>query len=84
MLEKKAAAKGMIKAFRQDKAIAVAIDQHIKNGLEVKFLGKKDIVTDATSHLALKFYAIIIPIFTLCNGFRDYTIKVCERIDVTT
>lgn len=39
--------------------------------------------TDSTSRLALKFDAVIIPIFPLCNGFRNYTIKVCEPIDVT-
>lgn len=82
MLEKKIAAKGMIKAFKEDKAITVVIDQHIKIGSEIEFLGQKDIVTDSTSRLALKFDAIIIPIFALCNGFRDYTIKVCAPIDV--
>ena len=34
--------------------------------------------------MALKFDAIIIPIFTINNGFRDWTIKVCEPIDVKT
>ncbi len=83
MLEKKVAAKGMLKAFKDDKSIAVVIDQHIGNGSEVTFLGKKDIATDSTSRLALKFDAVIIPIFTVCDDFREYTIKVCEPIDVT-
>ncbi len=83
MLEKQAAAKGMIKAFKENKAVAVVIDQHIGNGAEVQFLGQKDMATDSTSRLALKFDAIIIPIFPLCNGFRNYTIKVCEPLDVT-
>lgn len=82
MLEKQVAAKGMIKAFKEEKAVAVVIDQHIGNGAEVEFLGQKDMATDATSRLALKFNAVIIPIFTPCNGFRDYTIKVGEPIDV--
>jgi len=83
MLEKQVAAKGMIKAFYENKAVAVVIDQHIGNGAEVEFLGQKDMATDSTSRLALKFDAIIIPIFPVCNGFRDYTIKVCEPLDVT-
>jgi len=83
MLEKKVAAKGMLKAFKQDKAVAVVIDQHIGNGAVVEFLGQKDKATDATSRLALKFDALIIPIFTPCNGFRKWTIEVCEPIDVT-
>lgn len=84
MLEKKVAAKGMMKAFKEGKAVTVVIDQHIGSGSEVEFLGQRDMATDSTSRLALKFDAIIIPIFTLCNGFRDYTIKVGEPIDVTT
>lgn len=84
MLEKKVAAKGMLKAFKEDKAVAVVIDQHIGTGCEVEFLGQKDMATDSTSRLALKFDAIIIPIFTPCNDFRNFTIKVCDPIDVTT
>ncbi len=83
MLEKQVAAKGMIKAFKDNKAVAVVIDQHIGQGAKVKFLGQKDMATDSTSRLALKFDAVIIPIFPLCNGFRNYTIKVCDPIDVT-
>jgi KDO2-lipid IV(A) lauroyltransferase len=83
MLEKQAAAKGMIKAFKQNKAVAVVIDQHIGQGAQVQFLGQKDMATDSTARLALKFDAVIIPIFPICNGFRNYTIKVCEAIDVT-
>lgn len=74
----------MLKAFKDNKSIAVVIDQHIGSGIEIEFLGQKDKATDSTSRLALKFDAIIIPIFTINNGFRDWTIKVCEPIDVKT
>ena len=84
MLEKESAAKGMLKAFKDNKSIAVVIDQHIGSGIEIEFLGQKDKATDSTSRLALKFDAIIIPIFTINNGFIDWTIKVCEPIDVKT
>ncbi|CAM3623110.1 lipid A biosynthesis acyltransferase [Arcobacter aquimarinus] len=84
MLEKQVAAKGMIKAFKENKSVAVVIDQHIGSGVDVLFLGQKDMATDSTARLALKFDAIIIPIFTVCNDFRDYTINVGEAIDVKT
>ena len=84
MLEKESAAKGMLKAFKDNKSIAVVIDQHIGSGIEIEFLGQKDKATDSTSRLALKFDAVIIPIFTINNGFRDWTIKVCEPIDIKT
>ena len=84
MLEKQTAAKGMIKAFKENKAVAVVIDQHIGTGVENEFLGQKDMATDSTARMALKFDAIIIPIFTECNDFRNYTIKVGEAIDIKT
>jgi KDO2-lipid IV(A) lauroyltransferase len=84
MLEKKVAAKGMLKAFKENKAVAVVIDQHLKYGVEVEFLGLNVMATDSTARMALKFDAIIIPIFTICNDFRDYTINIGESIDVKT
>ena len=81
MLEKKVAAKGMIKAFKQNHFIAVAIDQHMKNGVEIEFFNKKVMATDATARLALKFDAVIIPVFAQMNDFRDYTIKVYDALD---
>jgi GTP-binding protein YchF len=75
MLEKQSAAKGMIKAFKDDKTVCVVIDQYLRSGVDINFLDQKTRATDSTSRLALKFDAIIIPIFTLCNGFRSCTIE---------
>ncbi len=75
MLEKKVAAKGMIKAFKNNHNIAVAIDQHSKKGVDIDFFGKKVMATDATARLAIKFDAVIIPVFAICNKFRDYKIS---------
>jgi len=83
-LDKQVAAKGMIKAFKENKSIALIIDQHIGSGIEVEFLGQRCLATDSTSRMALKFDAVIIPVFTICNGFRDWTIEVKEPIDVRT
>ncbi|MDX4068029.1 lipid A biosynthesis acyltransferase [Aliarcobacter skirrowii] len=84
MLEKKSAAKGMLTAFKENKSIAVVIDQHIGSGIDIEFLGQKVKATDSTARVALKFDAVIIPIFTVNNGFRDWTIEVQEPIDVKT
>lgn len=82
MLEKSVAAKGMIKAFKENKFVCVVIDQHIKAGVEIEFFGQKVLATDATSRIALKFDSLIIPIFSVMNDFRDYTIKIGDPIDV--
>lgn len=82
MLEKESAARGMIKAFSENKAITVVIDQHIRSGIEVEFLSQKVLATDSTSRMALKFDALIIPIFTICNDFRDFSIEVGKPLDV--
>ncbi|RXJ87157.1 lipid A biosynthesis lauroyl acyltransferase [Arcobacter sp. CECT 8985] len=81
MLEKKSAAKGMLKAFKEKKAVALVIDQHMKNGIEIDFFNKKVMATDATARLGLKLDAVIIPIFCVMNDFRDYTLKVGDMID---
>ncbi|RXJ90572.1 lipid A biosynthesis acyltransferase [Arcobacter sp. CECT 8983] len=84
MLDKKTAAKGMLKALKQNNHVAVVIDQHIKVGEEIEFFGKKVMATDSTSRLALKFDAVLVPLFCEMNDFRDYTIKIEKPIDVAT
>ncbi len=81
MIDKKEAAKGMIKAFKENHHICVVIDQDIKNGVEIEFFDKKVIATNSTARLALKFNALLIPLFCQMNDFRNYTIKVYETID---
>lgn len=82
MLEKSVAAKGMIKAFKEDKFVCVVIDQHIGTGVEIDFFDQKVMATDSTSRMALKFDSVIIPVFSVMNDFRDYTIKIGNAIDV--
>jgi len=48
------------------------------------FLGQKVKATDSVARMALKFDAIIIPIFTINNGFQNWTIEVQKPIDVKT
>ncbi len=82
MLDKKVAAKGMLKAFKNDNFVAVAIDQHTKYGVKINFFDKEVMATDVTARLALKFDAVIIPVFAVLNDFRDYDIKIYDALDV--
>lgn len=84
MLEKSVAAKGMIKAFNQNQFVTIVIDQHIGSGIEVDFFNQKVMATDSVARMALKFDALIIPVFSEMNDFRDYTIKIGDAIDVKT
>ncbi len=84
MLDKNEAAKGLIKALKADRMIGLAVDQNTSDnmGLLIDFFGKKARQTDSPAKLALKFNALIIPVFVIKNDFRDYTIKYCEPIDI--
>ncbi len=81
MLDKKVAAKGMIKAFKNDHFVAIAIDQNTDNGIEIDFFNTLAMATDAPARLALKFDAVIIPIFAINKGFRKYELKIYNAID---
>lgn len=83
MLLKDKSAKGLMKALKEGRMIGLATDQHInpKKGVVVEFLGHKAIQVDSTARLALKFNAIIIPVFFVMNEFRNYTIKFYDRIE---
>jgi len=81
MIEKKEAAKGMIRALRDDYNLLVAIDQNSPKGIDVDFFGLKTKTISSTSKLALKFDALLIPIFCKVNDFEDYTITFKQPID---
>ena len=83
MLLKSNSAKGLIKALKDDRIIGLAIDQHInlKKGKVVKFLGHNASQVDSSARLAIKFNAVIIPVFFIQNKFRDYTIKFYEKLE---
>ena len=82
MIDKKSAAKGMLKALKDNHHVAVVIDQHIGVGQEVKFFNQAVMATDSTSRLALKFDAVLVPLFCETNDLGDYTIKIEKPIDV--
>jgi len=72
MLEKKDAARGLVKALKQDRIVGLVIDQHNRTGIEVDFLGAKVLQTDSSSKLAVKFDALIVPLFFHRTSFGKY------------
>ena len=72
MLEKKEAARGLVKALKNDRIVGLVIDQHNSTGIEIDFLGAKVLQTDSSSKLAIKFDAIIIPLFFHRTSFGKY------------
>jgi Kdo2-lipid IVA lauroyltransferase/acyltransferase len=81
MLTKKDASRGLVKALKDGRILGLVIDQHYRNGLEVEFLGQKVKQTDSTSRLAVKFDALIIPMFFVMKEFDKYEAIFCEPID---
>jgi len=77
MLLKAGSAKGLMKALKSGRIIGLATDQHIdpNKGVIVDFLGHRASQVDSTARLAVKFNAIIIPVFFIQNDFRNYTVK---------
>ena len=81
MLEKRDAARGLVKALKDDRIIGLVIDQHNSTGIEIEFFGKKVLQTDSTSKLAIKFDAIIIPVFFQRTSFGKYDVIFYDGIE---
>jgi len=81
MLTKKDASRGLVKALKEDRIIGMVIDQHNGSGIEVTFLGHKVKQADSASRLAVKFDAIILPLFFTMDSFGSYTAKFYEPIE---
>jgi KDO2-lipid IV(A) lauroyltransferase len=85
MLDKDNAAKGLVKALKQNRMIALVVDQNTASnmGILIDFFGKKARQTEAPAKLASKFDALIIPVFVIKDDFCKYTMKFCPPIDVS-
>lgn len=81
MLEKKDAARGLVKALKNDRIIGLVIDQHNSTGIEVNFMGAKVLKSDSSSKLAIKFNAVIIPLFFQRTSFGKYDAIFYDAID---
>jgi len=81
MLRKQDAARGLVKAIKEDRIVGLVIDQHNSTGIEVDFFGKKVLQTDSSSKLAVKFDAIIIPLFFKRTSFGKYDAIFYDEIE---
>jgi KDO2-lipid IV(A) lauroyltransferase len=81
MLEKKDAARGLVKALKNDRIVGLVIDQHNHTGIEVNFFGQKVLQSDSSSKLAVKFDAVIIPLFFHRTSFGQYDAIFYDKIE---
>ena len=72
MLKKKDAARGLVKALKNDRIVGLVVDQHNRTGIEIDFFGKKVLQTDSAAKLAIKFDAVILPLFFQRTAFNKY------------
>ena len=81
MLSKKDAARGLVKALKENRILGLVIDQHNGTGIEIEFFGKKVLQTDSSSKLAIKFDALIVPIFFQRVSFGKYEAVIYDGIE---
>ncbi len=81
MLTKREAGRGLVKAIKNNRILGFVIDQHNGDGVDVEFLGHKVMQADVASRLAVKFDALIIPLFFTMNSFGKYTAKFYNAIE---
>ncbi len=81
MLTKKDASRGLVKALKEDRIIGMVIDQHNGSGIDVEFLGQKVKQADSASRLAVKFDAVVLPLFFTMDSFGKYTAKFYQPIE---
>ena len=81
MLTKSEAGRGLVKALKNHRMLGLVIDQHNSSGIPVDFLGHKVKQTDSSSRLAIKFDALIIPVFFTLTSFGKYKAKFYEPLE---
>jgi KDO2-lipid IV(A) lauroyltransferase len=81
MLTKRDASRGLVKALKADRILGLVIDQHNRAGIDIEFLGHKVKQTDSASRLAIKFDAIVLPVFFTMDSFGKYTAKFCQPLE---
>lgn len=81
LLSKKDASRGLVKALKQDRMLGLVVDQHNRMGVDVDFMGHKVKQADSIARLAVKFDALIIPMFFTMDEFSKYTCSIYEPIE---
>jgi len=81
MLTKREAGRGLVKALKDGRILGFVIDQHNGDGIDVDFFGHKVLQADSSSRLAMKFDALIIPLFFTMESFGKYKATFYEPIE---
>lgn len=81
MLTKRDASRGLIKALKNNRILGLVIDQHYREGLDIEFFGHKVKQADSSSRLAVKFDAVVIPLFFTMTKFGHYTATFYEPME---
>jgi len=81
MLTKRDAGRGLVKALKENRILGLVIDQHNGSGIDVNFLGHTVKQADSASRLAIKFDAIVLPLFFTMDSFGKYTGKFYEPLE---
>jgi len=86
MCEKKGAAKCIVKALKIGRTVALTIDQSInsKQSVDVDFFGHKASQVDSPVRLASKLDAVILPLFSIRDGFEKHRLVFLEPIEVAS
>lgn len=84
LIEKSGAAKGVLKALKNKRAVGILTDQNTskKDGIKISFFNKKALHTPAASIFAQKTNALIIPAFIYKNSNKKDEIYFFEPIDI--
>ncbi len=83
--EKKGAAKCIIKALKNDRMVAMTIDQNLdrrNNAVDVSFFEHKATQVDSPVRLATKLNTVILPVFIIRDDFEKYKIVFKDPIEV--
>lgn len=74
----------MIKFLRSGGMTGFLVDQHMKDGADLDFFGQTAITATSAAELAIKYNAILVPIYGIRNENRlDFTIQVDAPIPHT-
>lgn len=87
MIDREGASKALVKALKTGDIVGLVIDQHIganRGGIPIDFFNHRAMQSDSTSRLAIKFDALIIPVFTITDDFNHYEIKFYPPIDTSS
>ena len=73
----------MLKFLRQGNALAILVDQHVKDGAPLTFFGKPAATTLSAAEMALKYKAPLVPAYGIRRG-KSFDVIIEDEIPPTT